>query len=204
MQVVFFLLFVLLVIVGAALLYTSQDRRGIRKNFSALMKRVPGTLKAGNPFTYPEAQVDYQGRKVTVYFHIHEIHRTSFLLVVYRTPLKTDGTLLLLKKDFFKRIQDEDRLSKEVGAVIPDLENGYVVRAKDAGAARTLLQDGAVRGGLKKLDAFSNILMDSGMLLISKPFDGMTQDTTPDRIMENMGYVNQLASAMEGVSQKGS
>ncbi|MBI5198111.1 MAG: hypothetical protein HZA19_05820, partial [Nitrospirae bacterium] len=134
-------------------------------------------------------------------FHIHEVNRTSFLNLVYRIPVQWDSTFLMLKKDFFKPIRGEEKLNREVGGVIPDLEENYVVRAKDGAKIRSLLKDGDVRGKLKRLEAFPNILVDSHTLMVSKPYDG-TRDTTPEKIMENVDLIGQFASAMEVAAGK--
>lgn len=201
MQVVIFIVLVVLALGGAAIFYTSQDRRGIRRNFSELMKAVPGTLKAYNPLKYPEAEIQHQGRKVGVAFHMHEVNRTSFLSLVYHTPVQVDSTFLLLKKDFFKPLKSEENFSRHVGERVPDLDNGYVVRAKDADQARHLLSDSRVKGNLKALDGFSNILVDAKNLVISKPYDGI-KETTPERIMENVELIIQMAAAVEAAAGK--
>ncbi|MBI4715028.1 MAG: hypothetical protein HY760_03670, partial [Nitrospirae bacterium] len=179
------------------LFYTSRDRREIRRNFVSLIKGLPGSLKSGNPFTYPEAEVDFHGRRITVFFHVHEINRTSFLNLVYRTPVQAKETFLLLKKDFFRPIRGEENLAREVGEIVPDLENGYVVRTKDAEGMRTLLRNEKIREGLSRLKDFPNILVDSGMLLVSKPYDGI-QETEPGTILENLERVEHFAAMMEG------
>jgi hypothetical protein len=202
MQVVFFVLMIVLALGAAALFYTSQDKRGIRRSFVELMKDLPGTLKVRNPLRYPEAEVDCRGRKVKVYFQIHEYKRTSFLNLVYRTAINSDSTFLLLKKDFYSPIRDEAGLSRHVGEIIPDLENGYVVRAKDSERAKSLLKSGEVRGGLNMLKDFTSILIDSGMLLVTKPYDG-TKDVTPRMVRQNIEHVEQLASVMEGTEVQG-
>ena len=102
----------------------------------------------------------------------------------------------MLKKDFFKPIRTEEKLAREVGGIVPELGENYVVRAKDGEKIRALLKNGEVRGTLKGLEGFPNILVDSQMLMVSKPYDG-TKETTPEKIMENVDRIGQFASAME-------
>lgn len=198
MQVVYFFILVGLAILGAALFYSYQDKKGIRRNFARLLERVPGTLHATNPFVYPRATVQVQGRDITLSFMVVDVHRSAILNLVYQMPVAASLTGLFLKKEFYRgldRVQGE--LEAAAGAVVEDLIEGFVVRSPEPERIRTLWADPEVREHLSPLlRRFPNLFLEGGTLFVSKPFEG-SKDVQPEQMQETVEQLARLGATLE-------
>ncbi len=198
MQVVYFVILVGLAILGAALFYSYQDKKGIRRNFARLLERVPGVLESSNPFVYPRATVEVEGRKITLSFMIVDVHRSSILNLVYRMPVEVPLTALFLKKAYYRgldRVREE--LDAAAGVLVEDLVEGFVVRSPEPDRLRALWEDPEVQAHLKPLlKRFPNLFLDGRVLFASKPFEG-SRDVQPEQMQQAVEEMARLGAVLE-------
>ncbi|HIE64286.1 MAG: hypothetical protein ABGX83_02155 [Nitrospira sp.] len=187
---------IIFVIAIAMIIHSWIDKGRIRKNFDRLASELSGQVLQENGFIYPRFSAEVSGRHFDLFFKVVKAGRKEILYYIYSLKTGVTEDILLLKKDYFKPITDEDQFTEEAGILLSNIDSRYQVRSQHVASAQTIFKEANVNGYLTSLDEFSSLQLGPDALVVGKPYDG-TPDTEPTNILRNLHILEKLAEAME-------
>ena len=181
--------------------HTFQSRRKILKNlqkFSGSIKGFEGKAVQKNILSFPSFEGKNGKRKISAFFHVAEGKQTSVIYFTSAIDVKTPFSLFLKKEHFYRPVQN-NRLEKNAGNLIPDVDPRFEIRSHDEGRTRRFFRNERVVSHLANLENYPAIQCGPDAVIISKPYDGV-KDTLPEAVAGGFELLHILAEAMESVS----
>ncbi|MBI1823009.1 MAG: hypothetical protein HYR80_02685, partial [Nitrospirae bacterium] len=137
-------------------IHTYQSRRKILKNFQKVSfnaKKMEGKAIQKNILAFPSFEGKDQNRKVSAFFHIAEGKQTSVIYFTSSIEVKSPFSLFLKKEHFYRPVQS-NRLEKNAGKLIPDLDPRFEIRSNDEERTRRFFKNEQVVKHLAQLDRY--------------------------------------------------
>ncbi|MBI1819279.1 MAG: hypothetical protein HY202_03050 [Nitrospirae bacterium] len=181
--------------------HTVKSRRKILKNLQRLPAQIggiEGKAVQKNILSFPSFEGKERNRKLSAFFYTAEGKQTSVIYFTSSVEVKAPFSLFLKKENFYRPVQN-NRLEKNAGKVIPDLDPRFEIRSSDEERARLFFKNEKVVRILPQLEQYSAIVCGPDAVIISKPYDGI-KDTQPEAVAGGFGMLRDLAEAMESAA----
>jgi hypothetical protein len=199
LSILFSILMVALVL--SMFTHTVKSRRKILKNLQRLPAQIggiEGKAVQKNILSFPSFEGKERNRKLSAFFYTAEGKQTSVIYFTSSVEVKAPFSLFLKKENFYRPVQN-NRLEKNAGKVIPDLDPRFEIRSSDEERARLFFKNEKVVRILPQLEQYSAIVCGPDAVIISKPYDGI-KDTHPEAVAGGFGMLQDLAEAMESAA----
>ncbi len=199
LTILFTILMVALVL--SMFVHTYRSRRKIFKNLqniSAKIKGIDGKAAQKNILAFPSFEGKDGKRKISAFFHVAEGKQTSVIYFTSSIEVKAPFSLFLKKEHFYRPVQN-NRLEKNAGSLISDLDARFEVRSHDEERTRRFFKNQRVVKHLAQLENYPAIQCGPDAVIISKPYDGV-KDTLPEAVAGGFDLLQDLAEAMESVA----
>jgi hypothetical protein len=188
------------------LIHSWLDKRGIVRNLRGLIPEFKGALLQPHPFVYPRFHGSVGGRAVDLFFTVVKVGRKHILYIVYRLASSPQVDLLLIRSGVYKPTlptdaapgtnEPEGNRPEVMGALLPDLNPGYEIYARQPEVARPFFEQAGIGQPLAALSEFTTLQLGPDALVIGKPYDGLS-DTAQKNVTPNLRAISALADAME-------
>jgi hypothetical protein len=180
--------------------HTYQSRRKIFKNLekiSATIKGFEGKAAQKNILSFPSFEGKDGKRNISAFFHVAEGKQTSVIYFTSSIDVKAPFSLFLKKEHFYRPVQN-NRLEKNSGNLISDIDPRFEIRSHDEDRTRRFFKSEWVVKHLTDLENYPAIQCGPDAVIISKPYDGV-KDTLPEAVAGGFVLLHDLAEAMESV-----
>ncbi|MBI1820369.1 MAG: hypothetical protein HY036_03330 [Nitrospirae bacterium] len=180
--------------------HTYRSRSKIFNNLQRLTSRfkgMEGKAIRKNILSFPSFEGKFRNRKISAFFHTAEGKQTSVIYFTSSAETRAPFSFFLKKEDFFRPVQN-NRIEKNAGKVIPDLDPRFEVRSNDQERTQIFFKNETLLKALPQLEKYSAIQCGPDAIIISKPYDGV-KDTLPEAVSEGFDLLSNLAEAIESV-----
>ncbi|MHB8481231.1 MAG: hypothetical protein ACYDBV_00625 [Nitrospiria bacterium] len=180
--------------------HTYQSRRKIYNNLQKMTSRfkgMEGKTAQKNILAFPSFEGKFRNRKMSAFFHTAEGKQTSVIYFTSSAETKTPFSIFLKKENFFRPVQN-NRIEKNTGKIIPDLDPRFEVRSNDEERTRQFFKNEKLVKILPQLENYAAIQCGPDAVIISKPYDGV-KDTRPESVADGFELLHNLTEAMESV-----
>jgi hypothetical protein len=196
LQITFFFFGILGVIVLAMFVHSYLDKRRIRKGLDRLTEYFKGRVIQESQLEYPRFSSEREGRKLNLFFNEVKAGRHNILYSIYSITVSLPHSLLLIKKDTYKSIQDEALFRQENGEILAHLDIPYEGRSLHPTWAQQVYDHKGVRELILALTPFSSLQLGPDALVIGKPYEGLS-DTDPKIVSQTVKTLEKLAQSLE-------